>query len=154
MKNLVVYYDSERSLKTDIQDVTVLSAASLKPNEILIKVTVAGSNPKDYKHPLPAYFNSRINQGDDCAGTVAAIGTAVRGFQVGERVAGFHQMATPHGTYAEYAICPEQVCDTEFIADDLILIQRTDSLPHSGLYQRRGSSYHPARPLHRSRRSV
>lgn len=29
-------------------------------------------------------------------------------FKVGERVAGFHEMDTSNGTYAEYAICPEQ----------------------------------------------
>jgi NADPH:quinone reductase len=28
--------------------------------------------------------------------------------KVGERVAGFHEMDTPNGTYAEYAICPAQ----------------------------------------------
>jgi NADPH2:quinone reductase len=75
------------------------------PNEILIKVEVAGSNPKDWKHPAPNYFHSKINQGDDCAGTVAGIGDGVHGFNVGDRVAGFHQMKTDRGTYAEYSVC-------------------------------------------------
>jgi NADPH:quinone reductase len=75
-------------------------------NEILIKVVVAGSNPKDWKHPMPNYFNSKINQGDDCSGTVAAFGKNVTGFNVGDRVAGFHQMKTRRGTYAEYSVCP------------------------------------------------
>ncbi|KAJ5798976.1 uncharacterized protein N7503_006481 [Penicillium pulvis] len=52
-------------------------------------------------------YNNSINQGDDCSGTVAAIGSAVKSFQIGEKVAGFHMMDTPHGTYAEFTICPE-----------------------------------------------
>ncbi|KAK5120871.1 hypothetical protein LTR85_005938 [Meristemomyces frigidus] len=108
MKNLIVFYDEQKKLQTKLEDIALLTAVSLKPKEVLIKVNVAGSNPKDYKHPQPAYFNSRLNQGDDCAGTVAAIGTAVKGSVVGERVAGFHLMGTPNGTYAEHAICPEQ----------------------------------------------
>jgi len=32
----------------------------------------------------------------------------VKGFVVGERVAGFHEMDTANGTYAEYAVCPSQ----------------------------------------------
>jgi NADPH:quinone reductase-like Zn-dependent oxidoreductase len=30
----------------------------------------------------------------------------VVGFRKGERVAAFHQMKTPHGSFAEYAIAP------------------------------------------------
>ena len=40
--------------------------------------------------------------------TVAALGSAVKSFKVGERIAGFHEMDTPNGSYAEYAVCPEQ----------------------------------------------
>ena len=68
MKNLIVYYDDNQNLTTKLED--ILKPSQLKPYEILIKVSVAGSNPKDWKHPLPAYFNNRINQGDDCAGYV------------------------------------------------------------------------------------
>lgn len=39
--------------------------------------------------------------------TVAEIGSAVTSVRVGDKVAGFHEMDTPNGTYAEYAICPE-----------------------------------------------
>ncbi len=67
MKNLIVgYFDDPTALRTELQDIPV--PKDLKPFEILIKVEVAGSNPKDWKHPLPAYFNININQGDDCAG--------------------------------------------------------------------------------------
>ena len=106
MKNLLVYYDEQQQLTTQLEDIPIPS--NLKPHDVLIKVVVAGSNPKDHKHPLPAYFNNKLNQGDDCAGTIAAVGSAVNRFKIGDRVAGFHEMDTPDGTYAEYAICPEQ----------------------------------------------
>jgi len=101
MKSLLVYYDPE--LTTKLEELPIPSYGE---NEILIKVEVAGSNPKDWKHPMPNYFNSKINQGDDCSGTVAGIGPGVYGFEKGDRVAGFHQMRTPRGTYAEYSVCP------------------------------------------------
>lgn len=106
MKNLLVYYDDQKNFTTELETASI--PGNLGPHEILIKVSVAGSNPKDYKHPLPAYYNNRINQGDDCAGTVAAVGSSVSGFHVGDRVAGFHEMDTAGGTYAEYAVCPSQ----------------------------------------------
>jgi len=102
MKNLLVYYDP--NLTTEIEDVPI---PDIGPLEILIKVVAAGMNPKDWKHPMPQYFNSRLNQGDDVAGIVERFGDEVKGFKSGERVAGFHQMGTPRGTYAEYCVCPE-----------------------------------------------
>lgn len=48
-----------------------------------------------------------MNQGDDIAGIVHAVGSNVSEFKPGDRVAGFHQMVTPGGSYAEYAVSPE-----------------------------------------------
>jgi NADPH2:quinone reductase len=118
MKSLLVYYDPE--LTTTLEEIDI-PQAPLRPlsnapltshrtygdDEVLIKVVVAGCNPKDWKHPMPDYFNSKLNQGDDCAGTVEAVGSAVRRFRSGDRVAGFHRMGTPRGTYAEFAVCPQ-----------------------------------------------
>lgn len=106
MKNLLAFYDSPTHFRTQLEDVPVLTANDLQPDEVLIKVSVAGSNPKDLKHPLPNYFNNKVNQGDDCAGTVAAVGSKVFNFRPGDRVAGFHRLDHLYGTYAEYAICP------------------------------------------------
>lgn len=125
MKNLLVFYDENQNFKTQLEDVPV-PYSDLKPHDVLIKVNVAGSNPKDYKHPLPAYFNNKLNQGDDCAGTIAAVGSAVKVFKVGERVAGFHQMDSPNGTYAEFAICPEQ---TVFRIPDPMSDEEAATLP-------------------------
>ena len=45
-----------------------------------------------------------INQGDDIAGIVHAVGDKVTEFQPGDRIAAFHQMLAPGGSYAEYAV--------------------------------------------------
>lgn len=44
------------------------------------------------------------NTGDDIAGVVHAVGENVYEFKPGDRVAAFHEMFTPGGSYAEYAI--------------------------------------------------
>jgi NADPH:quinone reductase-like Zn-dependent oxidoreductase len=121
MKNLIVYYDPE--LTTRLEDVPI---PDMGPHEILIRVVAAGMNPKDWKHPMPQYFNSRINQGDDVAGIVEGFGHEVKGFKFGERVAGFHQMGTPRGTYAEYCVCPEQ---TVFHIPDSMSFEEAATIP-------------------------
>ncbi|KAK7893908.1 hypothetical protein LTR67_006609 [Exophiala xenobiotica] len=76
-------------------------------NEVLTKVHVSGSNPKDWKRPAVNPEFNGTNQGDDIAGVVEAVGSAVTQFKPGDRVAAFHRMQTPGGSYAEYAISPE-----------------------------------------------
>lgn len=46
----------------------------------------------------------RINGGDDIAGIVHSVGEGVYEFKPGDRVAAFHEMRTPGGSYAEYAV--------------------------------------------------
>lgn len=77
-------------------------------NEILIEVIAAGLNPKDWK--VPQYFPAfnGTNQGDDIAGVVRKIGSAVINFKPGDRVAAYHDMRRQGGgAYAHYAIAPE-----------------------------------------------
>ncbi len=45
-----------------------------------------------------------INQGDDIAGVVHAVGANVTEFRPGDRIAAFHEMMAPGGSYAEYAV--------------------------------------------------
>ncbi|KAL4733826.1 GroES-like protein [Aspergillus similis] len=75
--------------------------------QVLIRVVVSGTNPKDWKLPLwwPT-DGTPTNQGDDIAGYIEAVGEGVMGFHKGDRVAAFHQVMKPHGSYAEYAIAP------------------------------------------------
>ena len=74
------------------------------PGQVLTKVHVSGSNPKDWKVPMWMTSAPPMNQGDDIAGTVEAVGDGVTEFAKGDRVAAFHEMLAPHGSYAEYAV--------------------------------------------------
>lgn len=44
------------------------------------------------------------NQGDDISGIVHEVGENVVEFKKGDRVAAFHEMMMPGGSYAEYAV--------------------------------------------------
>ncbi|GAP88091.1 putative alcohol dehydrogenase-like protein [Rosellinia necatrix] len=70
--------------------------------QVVIKVVVSGSNPKDWK--IPMWMDNTMNQGDDVAGVVHEVGEGVSEFKPGDRVAAFHEMLTPGGSYAEYAV--------------------------------------------------
>ena len=72
------------------------------PDQVVTKVVVSGSNPKDWKHPKAA--GTSLNSGDDIAGVVHSVGSNVVEFKPGDRVAAFHQMGAPGGSYAEYAV--------------------------------------------------
>ncbi|KAF2263069.1 GroES-like protein [Lojkania enalia] len=73
-----------------------------EPEQLVIKVVVSGSNPKDWK--VPEWLNEEANTGDDIAGIVHAVGDKVWEFKPGDRVASFHEMRTKGGSYAEYAL--------------------------------------------------
>lgn len=47
------------------------------------------------------------NSGDDIAGIVAAVGSDVYDFHIGDRVAALHELGAPYGSYAEYALVYE-----------------------------------------------
>ncbi|KAI1267779.1 GroES-like protein [Xylariaceae sp. FL1019] len=89
----------EKGPKVTIIDSPIPKAEA---DQVAIKVIVSGSNPKDWKVPL--WMNTKSNEGDDIAGIVHEVGQNVTEFHVGDRVAAFHQMRSPHGSYAEYAV--------------------------------------------------
>ncbi|KAM5529042.1 quinone oxidoreductase [Fusarium oxysporum f. sp. phaseoli] len=89
-----------KDLNVEIRDVPVPTAG---PGELLIRTVVSGTNPKDWKIPK-LVGGDPANHGDDIAGYVEAVGEGVTGFRPGDRVAAFHQMFTPHGSYAEYSV--------------------------------------------------
>ncbi|KAF5861523.1 hypothetical protein ETB97_012849 [Aspergillus alliaceus] len=97
--------------------VRIVESPIPEPNEdqVLIRVIVSGSNPKDWKAPdfaasgnspvrIPLEVKRGLNQGDDMAGIVEKVGSKVVEFKPGDRVAAFHEMFTPGGSYAEYGI--------------------------------------------------
>ncbi|KAK9324884.1 chaperonin 10-like protein [Lipomyces orientalis] len=96
MKEVIVYGEP---LRAELVDSPIPIPAD---DEVLIKVEVSGSNPKDWKYPL--YTKRPHNSGDDIAGTIVSVGKSVLEFKPGDRVAAFHKMGALHGSFAEYAI--------------------------------------------------
>ncbi|PNS15644.1 Zinc-binding alcohol dehydrogenase domain-containing protein cipB [Sphaceloma murrayae] len=108
----------------EIHDIPIPKAG---PNQIVIKVVVSGSNPKvDWK--VPEWMGIEMNQGDDLAGYVHELGpgSAEYGFKVGDRVAAFHDMRTPGGSYAEYGLA---WAHTTFHLPDKTTFEEGASLP-------------------------
>lgn len=68
-----------------VRDIEVPTAG---PGELLVKVHSAGVNPSDWKIAKYGIFVTQYPAvlGSDAAGTVAAVGEGVTGFQVGDRV--------------------------------------------------------------------
>lgn len=94
--------------------------------QVVIKVLVTSINQKDWKVSMdcvtetpqiqkihiicltlgfqfPDWTSTSINQGDDIAGTIHAVGRDVLEIKPGDRVAALHELGAPGGSYAEYA---------------------------------------------------
>ncbi|KAI9793325.1 MAG: hypothetical protein M1833_000770 [Piccolia ochrophora] len=108
-------------------------------DQVVVKVFVSGSNPKDWK--IPSLRNIALNSGDDIAGIVHEVGEDVTEFKPGDRVAAFHEMGTPHGSFAEYAVSWDY---TTFHIPRDISFEEAATIPLAamtsavGLYQRLG----------------
>ena len=70
------------------------------------------------------------NSGDDVAGIVSAIGPNVTEFHIGDRVAALHELGTPAGSYAEYALVWDWT--TFHIAND-ITFEEAATVPMAAL---------------------
>ncbi|KAI4287625.1 MAG: hypothetical protein L6R35_003121 [Caloplaca aegaea] len=92
-----------------------------KDNEVVIKVVVSGSNPKDWKRPV--MLNVTMNSGDDIAGVVHQVGRNVHEFKPGDRVAEY-AIAHAHTTFH----IPNQT-SFEAMTAALGLYQRLQGLP-------------------------
>jgi len=66
------------------------------------------------------------NSGDDIAGIVHSVGKNVYEFKPGDRVAAFHEMRTPHGSFAEYAIAWQH---TTFHIPETLSFEEAATLP-------------------------
>lgn len=123
--------------------VEIIDSPIPEPNDdqVLIKVIVSGSNPKDWKLADMELPKSGFNQGDDIAGVVERVGANVVEFKPGDRVAAFHEMVTPGGSFAEYAIA---WANTTFHIPKETSFEEAATLPLAamtaavGLYQRLG----------------
>ena len=122
--------------KVEIRDVDFPTLPSAK--HLIIKVIVAGSNPKDWA--IAERFPG-MNQGDDIAGIVYSVGPDVTNFKPGDRVASFHEMLEPHGAFAEYAVGLEA---TTFHIPKNLSFEEAATVPLAGMtaalgmYQRLG----------------
>jgi NADPH:quinone reductase-like Zn-dependent oxidoreductase len=80
-----------------------------------------------------------FNTGDDIAGYIHSVGAGVYEFAPGDRVASFHEMGTPGGSFAEYAIGHAH---TTFHIPDSVTFEQASTLPLAamtaaiGLHQR------------------
>ncbi|KAF2124543.1 zinc-binding oxidoreductase-like protein ToxD [Dothidotthia symphoricarpi CBS 119687] len=109
-------------------------------NQLVIRVIVSGSNPKDWKLPemIPNYV---ANTGDDIAGIVHKVGKNVWEFKEGDRVASFHEMMKPSGSFASYAVGWQH---TTFKIPDNVSFEEAATIPLAamtsaiGLHQRLG----------------
>jgi len=64
----------------------------------LIKVHATSCNPKDWKMALGTLMtiSSCPNSGDNIAGTIVSVGSAVHDFKPSDRVAALHELGTQH----------------------------------------------------------
>ncbi|KAM0239601.1 hypothetical protein ACHAP5_008172 [Fusarium lateritium] len=125
----------DKDINVEIRDVPVPTAG---PGELLIRTVVSGTNPKDWKMPK-FHPGDPANTGDDIAGYVEAVGKGVTGFRPSDRVAAFHQMFTPHGSYAEYSLAAAK---SSFRLPDATTFEEGATIPLAsmtaalGVYQR------------------
>lgn len=93
------------------------------------------------KQKVVEWTGKVVNQGDDIAGFVSAVGKNVTEFKKGDRIAAFHQMMSPGGSYAEYAL---SWASTTFHIPASTSFEEAASIPLAamtaavGLYQRLG----------------
>ncbi|KAI0203487.1 GroES-like protein [Astrocystis sublimbata] len=119
--------------------VEIIDSPIPKPeaDQLITKVVVSGSNPKDWK--LPLWMGATRNEGDDIAGIVHEVGENVWEFKPGDRVAAFHEMMSPGGSYAEYAVAWQH---TTFHIPKKTTFEEAAAIPLAamtaalGLYQR------------------
>ncbi|KAH8811022.1 putative zinc binding dehydrogenase [Xylogone sp. PMI_703] len=123
-------------IMSEIRDVDIPEPG---PDEVLVQVVATDSNPKDWKVLMGR--DQPLDSGDDIAGIVHKVGSNVIEYKPGDRVAAFHKMSAPHGSYAEYAIAP---ASTTFILPPSISFEEGATLPLAamtaalGLYQSLG----------------
>ncbi|KAF4633564.1 hypothetical protein G7Y89_g4545 [Cudoniella acicularis] len=117
-------------VQSSIEGVEIIDTPIPTPRdkEVVIKVIVSGTNPKDWKYPL--WKNWPHNSGDDIAGIVHSIGKDVYEFRPGDRVAALHAFGTENGSFAEYAVAPDW---TTFHVPHNVSFEEAATIPAAGL---------------------
>lgn len=121
----------------EVLRLTDVETPTPKPNEMLVKVHAAALNPVDWHFVRGAPFPMRMMMGGlrgpkqprgvgvDYAGTIAAIGSSVTGFTVGQPVLGYGE-----GTLAEYLVRP---ADTVALKPERLTFEQAAGVPLAGL---------------------
>ena len=80
------------------------------PTEVLVRVAAAGVNPLDWKTRERGVFLGAppFTVGADVAGVVAALGSGVTRFAIGDRVFGMPRFPAAAAAYAEYVTSPSR----------------------------------------------
>lgn len=91
------------------------------PGEVEIQVQAVGLNFKDVLNTLGMYPGDAGPLGGECAGVVSAVGSDVRGLEVGDAV-----IALASGAFASYVIAP---ADMVFPAPSNLTAEEAASLP-------------------------
>lgn len=96
----------------DVMQLDEVPIPDCGPGDLLVRVVAAGINPLDWKLRSGAMAGMRdlslpFTPGLDAAGVVVALGGAVQGFALEDRVC-FYADLGQHGTYAEYVVVPAQ----------------------------------------------
>lgn len=95
----------------DVVEIGELPTPPLGPNEVLVQVKAASVNPVDFKirdgaTKLILPYSFPLILGNDCAGVVVQIGSAVTRFKVGDEI--FARLPKKRiGTFAQYAAIAE-----------------------------------------------
>lgn len=78
------------------------------PGEVLVEIRAASVNPVDAKLRAANHSRRPKTTGSDLAGTVAAVGDSVNGYEEGDRVfaTGLHTGRFAGGSFADYAVVP------------------------------------------------
>ncbi|ELZ82449.1 Zn-dependent oxidoreductase, NADPH:quinone reductase / NADPH2:quinone reductase [Haloferax elongans ATCC BAA-1513] len=92
----------------DVLQVDDIDVPEPQPDEVLVEVAAAGVNPVDTYFRDGSYqpFAMPMIPGVDVAGEVAAVGTDVTDFEVGDSVVGTGIGKDHYGGYAEFAAVP------------------------------------------------
>lgn len=105
--------------------------------------TIAAFEQRLISHRKRAVRDGAANTGDDIAGIVEKVGKNVYEFKPGDRVAAFHEMGKPAGSFAEYAVAWQH---TTFHLPHNISFEQAATIPLAamtsaiGLYLRLGLS--------------
>lgn len=93
---------------TDEFRVTELPRPLPGPHDAVVRVLACGLNPVDAKidqwHAMAPGMDSHWVPGLDVSGEIVAVGSAVTGWQAGDRVLYHGDMFRPHGGFAEFAL--------------------------------------------------